>query len=206
MEFDLEEVLQSLVDNNKLEEAIELAEKELSNYKETDFPKIIGKDLLHQVNELEKYLDSCFRRIKRKSVLKSLWKKNEEQPVKSIYGEMNGFSINYDFWFVDFFKFDFVGEQDDLDWLADGQNLSNKPFIIKGFEQIQKIYQIHHENKMYEYDGHEDAADTCDYVVILRLFELFEKAVSKGKLENKEWAKIPFFTASHDCELIYKIG
>ena len=77
---------------------------------------------------------------------------------------MNGFSINYDVWFVDFFGFDFIGKMDDLDWLADydDENASVNWFQIKGFEDIQKIYQIHHENKMYRFNIHEEAADICD--------------------------------------------
>lgn len=206
MDFDIEEILQKLINDDKLSEAIQFAEKGLSKFESTDFPEIIGEDLLNQVKELEKYLDSCFRKIKRKSLIESFWNQNNEESIKAIYGEMNGFSINYDLWFVDFFKFNFIGEKDDLDWLADGQGLSNKSFIIKGFEEIQKIYQVHHQNKMYEYDEHEDAADTCDYVVILRLFELFYEVINKGKLENKEWSKIPFFVTSHDCELVYKMN
>jgi hypothetical protein len=206
MNFDLEEELQKLIDNDKLSEAVQLAENELSKYKGTDFPKIIGKNLLNQVEEFEKYLDSVFRKMKMRSSIKNFFKIQEKFSTKAIYATINGFSINYDLWFVDFFKFDFIGALDDLDWLADGQELSINPFVLKEFKDIQQIYKVHHENKMYEYDEHEEAADICDYVVILRFYELFIEVVNKGKLKNKEWAKLSVWMGSHDCELTYRIN
>jgi len=196
MDFDLEKELQTLLRTSKLKEAIELVEKELSQYKETDFPKIVGKNLLHQIEELENYLETFITELEKRISL------------KSVYGEMNGFSINYDSWFVDFFGFDFIGEMNDLDWLADfeDENESLNSFRVKGFEEIQKIYQTHHENKMYKEDRHEEAADLCDYAIILRLQELFKETINKGKKENKKWASIPILVTGHDYELIFRMN
>lgn len=196
MDFNLEEKLQELIQKDKIEEAIQIAEDELSKYDKTEFPQIIGKDLLHQIAELENYLETFISKLENRISL------------KSVYGEMNGFSINYDLWFVDFFGFELIGEMDDLDWLADWEdgNASMNPFLIRGFEEIQKIYQTHHEKEMYKYDEHEEAADTCDYVVILRLHQLFKATIKKGKSENKRWANIPILVTGHDYELIYRMN
>jgi hypothetical protein len=59
---------------------------------------------------------------------------------------------------------------------------------------------------MYKYDEHEEAADTCDYVVILRLQQLFRETIKKGKTENKKWANIPLLVTAHDYELIYRMN
>ncbi len=196
MHFDLEDKLQKLIRVDKLEEAIHIVEKELSKYQETDFPKIIGKSLLHQVEELGKYLESFICQLKSRLFL------------KSVYGEMNGFSVNYELWFVDYFGFEHFGGMDDLDWLAEfkNENVSINSFQIKGFEEIQTIYQMHHENEMYKFDEHKKAADICDYVVILRLQQLHRKAINKGKAENKVWANMPILIAAHDYELVYRVN
>ena len=194
MDFELEEALQKLLQQDQLEEAIQKIEKALSKYSNTDFPKIIGKDLLHQIDALENYLESFVAKLEKRISL------------KSIYAEMNGFSINYDLWFVDFFGFDFIGKMDDLDWLADweDENASLISFKIEGFEELQEIYKIYHEQEMYENDEHEEAADICDYAVILRLQQLFRETFNKGKTANKKWAEIPLLVTAHDYELIYR--
>lgn len=196
MNFDLENELQKLVREDKLDSAIQLVEKELGKYQETDFPKIIGKNLLHQIDELGNYLEQFINELKSRILL------------KSVYGEMNGFSINYDLWFIDFFGFDVIGEMDNLDWLSDceDENTSENWFVIKGFEEIQEVYKRHHENKMYEKERHEEAADICDYAVILRLQELFRETIKKGNNENKEWANLPILVTAHDYELIYRMN
>ena len=65
----------------------------------------------------------------------------------------------------------------DLDWLADyeDENSSENSFIIKGFEDIQAVYKIHHENKMYEKDRHEEAADICDYAVVFKIARIISR-------------------------------
>lgn len=196
MDFDLEEKIQELIQIGKLEKAIQIVEQELTKYDKMEFSKIIGKDLLHQIDELEIYLESFISEL------------GNRISLKLVYGEMNGFSINYDSWFVDFFGFEIIGEMNDLDWLADweDQNASLNSFTIKGFEEIQKIYQAHHENEMYKFNEHEEAADTCDYAVILRLQQLFNETIKKGKSKNKKWANIPIFVNAHDYELIFRIN
>lgn len=196
MEFDLDDVLNELIQKDKIDEAILLTERELLKYDGTDFPKIIGRDLLHQIPALEKYIESF------------AIEKSERVSLKSIYGEMNGFSINYDLWYLDLFGFEFFGGMEDLDWLGDweNENSTKNSFVIKGFEDIQKIYQLHHENKMYVNKEHEEAADICDYVIVLRLQELFRETIKKAKNKNHSWAEIPTLITAHDYELVYRIN
>jgi len=196
MEFNLETVLMELISKDKIEVAILMAERELSRYEETAFTEIIGKNLLHQIHDLEKYLKSF------------ILKTSNRISLKSVYGEMNGFSINYDLWFLDLFGFDFLGEMENLDWLADweDENSTKRSFVIKGFEGIQKTYQLHHENKMYTNQRNAEAADICDYVIVLRLQELFRETIKKAKRENQPWAEIPILVTAHDYELVYRMN
>ena len=119
---------------------------------------------------------------------------------------MNGFSINHDLWFVNFFGYEVIGNTDDLDWLADweDENVSTNPFIIKGFEEVQEIYQAYHLNQMYKSKEYEAAADTCDFAIILRLQQLFRETIRRGKSKNKKWAYIPTLVTAHDYQLMYR--
>ena len=194
--MNLEEQLPTLVRNGQLEKAIQLIEKDLAKYQSTDFPKMIGKDLLHQVEAMETCLVSCISKL------------TSEIHLEAVYLEMNGFSTNYDLWYLDLFGFDLIGTMDDLEWLADwsDENAFLQTFTIKGLEDIQTIYQTHHENGMYQYDDHGDAADTCDYAIILRLQQLVKAAVQKGKAKNSQWASVPILVGAHDYELVYRIN
>ena len=58
MNFELADKLTELLEVKKLDEAIELAENELRQIPETDFHKIIGKDLKHLTNDLKVFIET----------------------------------------------------------------------------------------------------------------------------------------------------
>lgn len=196
MNFDLEEKLQALVVAGRINDAIHLVENQLSTYMDTPFSLIIGRDILPLVPKLSYYLDEFIGKLQTKLDLQAL------------YVEMNGFAINYDLWFLDFFGFDFVGSTDDWDWLADfdDEHTSTQRFIITGFEEIQNIYQRHFQQKRGRIERQEEAADICDYAVVLRLQELLRATFQLAQKQNKTWAELPTFVTAHDFELIYRLN
>ncbi len=195
MDFELEENLKILIQKGEITNAIELIEQELAIYVETDFPKMIGKNLLHQIPMFEKYLKTFIQDLEQRISL------------KLIYGEMNG-TINYDEWYLNFFGFNSIGSTDDLSWLADyeDENESMVEFGIKGLEEIQKVYEIHHKNKMYQFDRHEKASDICEHLIVLRIQELLKATIEKNKIDNQEWANTTILITAHDDELIYRVN
>ena len=74
MNLNLEKKLQKLIRNDKLEDAIQIVENELNKYSTTDFPKMIGKDLLHQREELSKYLEAFISQLEKKFSKGCLWR------------------------------------------------------------------------------------------------------------------------------------
>ena len=194
MNIELEEKLQKHLNQDDLTSCISLIEKELSSYQDTDFYKIIGRNLLHQTKSLKEYFDRFMETVSSGTL------------TKVIYAEINGFSINYDLWYVDFFGFDSVGDMEDLDWLADWEegNESEIPFMIKGFESIQNAYEKYHENKFWKNQHIKEAAELCELAVIIKLQELFKKAVEVGKSEKTSWANLPILVTAHDYDLIYR--
>lgn len=193
MNFDLAEELNEFLVDNQLEKAVQLAEKELSALPKTDFHKIIGRDLKPLTENLVSYIDSFYKAAK------------TEIDVKAIYSEMNGFTINYDLWFIDLFAFTQRGGLEDLDWLADFEVSSDDSLVISGFEDLQAVYQDYMEKEKWRNKELEAACEICELLVILRLQELFKEAKKLATIQKASWINIPVFVTAHDYDLVYEV-
>lgn len=205
MNFELADKLTELLEAKKLDDAIDLAENELRKIPETDFHKIIGKDLKHMTNDLKEFIQTFDKNTtevlkKKQGFLKSIfWTKSTVKPA-AYYCEMNGFTINYDRWFIDLFSFDKF-ETRDWEWLSDFYDSTAKDLTITGFEEIQSVFQDVHQNKRFEEPNIDKAYEVCELIVILRLQELFRETY---KSSNGDWTKVPMFVTAHDYEMIYR--
>ncbi|OGX89248.1 hypothetical protein BEN47_07570 [Hymenobacter lapidarius] len=193
MEFNLDDALNELVTNNKLDEAINLAEDKLSELPKTDFHKILGKDLKHLAVGLSEYLELFYKSAR------------EQIDVKALYAEMNGFTINYDLWFVDLFAFAELGGLDDFDWLADYDVPSEKSMVINGLEELQEAYRDYLENDKGSDEALTEAFEVCELIIILRLHELFKEARKLAITQKANWGKVPLFVTAHDSGLLYEV-
>lgn len=198
MNFDLEDKLNEYVKRNDLDSAIQIAESELSKIPQTEFQQLIGMNLLHLESELSEFISNFYSSVKLKYTF-SFTKK-----LKAFYCEMNGFTINYDRWFIDLFSFSEIG-QEDYDWLADFEHSANKDLTITGFENIQKVYEDVYKNQKFDIPEIEQAYEVAELLVILRLQELFRKTYKSAKESGKKWSDYPMFVTAHDYEMIYKI-
>ena len=121
MNFELANKLSALLKVNELDEAISLAEKELSSIPSTDFHRILGKNLLHQSNELANHTAQFHQyatyRLNPKSKFRFFGKWTQQKPA-AYYCEMNGFTINYDEWYIDLFCYKQFS-RDNWDWISD---------------------------------------------------------------------------------------
>jgi hypothetical protein len=187
--YELEEEVIKLIKVEKIDEAITLVETELDKMPKNDFHKIIGRNLLNLTNDTNEFLTQVYK------------KSTEElSEVKSIYCEMNGFTINPDLWFVTGMSFSFCNDLNDTDWLADYEYFFEMALVISGYEDLQKTYNDYVKNEKWDL---EDSADLCAIIISLRLLELFKKTYDIFK-DKSEWTKIPIFVNSHDSEIIYK--
>lgn len=207
MNFELEDKLRNLIEKKELDKAIQLAESELNAIPETDFHKIIGKDILHLTDDLRLFIDDFHKSTsdilnKPKGFIKSVFSKPTNFNPAAYYCEMNGFTINYDRWFIDLFSFKEMGN-DDWDWLCDFYDSTVGDFTITGLEDIQNTFKDVHENDRFKEPNIEAAYEVCELLVILRLQELFSLSYSeiKNPLSN-----IPIFVTAHDYELIYRVN
>lgn len=197
MNFDLEDNLNKYVKRNDLDSAIQIAESELNEIPQTDFHQIIGKSLLHMESELDNYISNFYSRIRLKYTL------SFKKKLKAFYCEMNGFTINYDRWFIDLFSYSEIGVND-YDWLADYDYFTNKDLTLTGFETLQKVYEDFHENNKYKVPEIKLASEVTELLIILRLQELFRNTYRCAQSKKKKWAEIPMYVTAHDYEMIYQ--
>lgn len=207
MNFELADKLSELLESKKLDEAIAMAEQELKKIPTTDFHKILDKNLLHLTSDLAKYIiefdKSTKEALKKKQgFIKNLLGSGKEVKPAAYYCEMNGFTINYDRWYIDLFSFEKYSLTD-WEWLSDFYDSTPNDLTITGFEEIQKAFEDVHENNRFEEPNIDKAYEVCELLVILRLQELFRETY---KLHQGDWGKIPMFITAHDYELIFKIN
>lgn len=188
----IDETLDSLVLKNQLDQAIALAEMELTKLPQTQFNQVVGKNLLHLKEPLLNFLNEFYKN------------KKDEITIKAIYSEMNGFTINYDLWYIDLFAYTECGGLDDLDWLADFEVSSDDCMTISGFETLQVAYEDYMENERWSDKKLAEACKICEFLIILRLQELFRETKKLATYQELEWVNIPLFATAHDYDMIYE--
>ena len=183
--------------NGNLEDSIEYCQYELSKTEPTDFHWIINKNFLHLENNLLDFLNYNF--LNKPNITKT----------KAFYSELNGFSINWDKWFLDVVAFDQKGDfySEDLDWICDGfwGSINPEYFTLTGWGVLQKVFDNYHKNEKYEINEEKKAAELTEYLVINRLQELFRKVILSERERKTDWAQIPFGITAHDYDLILEI-
>jgi hypothetical protein len=191
MDFDLADETKKLVKTNEISKAIELAENELSKIPLTDFHKVLGRDFLNLKDELVEFISSFHRQASKKI------------EVKAIYSEMNGFTINYDLWFLNAFAFKNCEGIEDTDWLADYEFTIDEIMGLRGLEDIQAVYEDYMKNEKWNDKNLENAMEVCEIIIVLRFQELFKSSVEIAIQKKLEWCKIPIFATAHDYEILY---
>jgi hypothetical protein len=191
MDFDLADQVKKLVENNKIDIAIEVAENELKKIPITDFHKVLGRDFLNLTKDLIQFITYFYTQA------------TKAIEVKAMYSEMNGFTINYDLWFLDLFAFKTCGGLDDTDWLADYEFSIEESMVLSGMEDIQAVYEDYMKNEKWSDENLENAMEVCEIIIVLRLQELFKKAIDTSLEQKLEWSNVPIFATAHDYEILY---
>ena len=207
MNFELADQLSGLLRAKKLDAAIQLAEGELKKIPETDFHLILGKDLLHLTHHvislIQEFDHAATTMLKRKQgFIQSILRSKSKVRPAAYSCEMNGFTINYDRWFIALFSFETYSTTD-WDWLSDFYASTAGSLTITGFEDLQKAFESFHENHRFEKPNLKPAYEVCELLVILRLQELLREVYLK---DRGEWSHIPMFVTAHDYELIYQVN
>ncbi len=125
--------------NKDFVDAVNYLENLLKAENVTRFKGLIGHNFseppLEILNGMNEFIDTCKRSF----------------DIQAIYLEMNGFDINYDRWFFDFFGYSrHNNDLENLDWLSEWQSSDWPDHTLAGLEIVQKDFEWYHENKIYE--------------------------------------------------------
>jgi len=125
-----------------------------------------------------------------------LEKESARFDVKAVYTEMNGFAINADRWFCDFFAYDNDGGLDDFDWLAEMESELSDDYTITGLEPLQKVYAsaAFYDKRYY------DAIDLAGLVVVAKFQRFMERTARSMKMLH-----VPLYVSAHDYDYIARI-
>ncbi len=113
--------------------------------------------------------------------------------IAAAYTEMNGFYINPDRWYCDFFAYSSYGGHDDYDWLADWQSDGYDEFEINGLETLQQVYA----SDAYGKDEYDDASDLTSLLVVIRFQQFIHRAAPMMKQ-----LRFPLLSTAHDFDFI----
>jgi hypothetical protein len=198
--------------NQELDAAIKFAELELGRHSTTPFHKILNRNLLHLSGDLKNYLSECYSSAEtyflgnKKSLLIFISKKifGQKPLIETIHCEMNDFDFNTDNWFISFYAHTQKGSIDNTDWLDEFEYSSDNRLNITGLEDLQAVYDDFTIHRKWG-DPHFDmCSEICDYLIVLRLQELFKKTFESEKMNNLSWTKNPIYVTDHYHEIIYR--
>ena len=116
----------------------------------------------------------------------------QEAEVKTVYSEMNGFTINPDLWFCDAFAIAFEGNEDGDDWLADFHTSTDERLVITGLEPLQDVFADQMQSGPVEVAQHE-ARDLAVALVIVKFQRLLQSSLPFMKA-----MKCPLWATAHD--------
>lgn len=182
--------IEQLVASGNLPEAIVMAEEQLKLIPTTEFHDIIGKDLLHHVPTLVRYISDFYAVA------------DEELDVTSIYASMNAFTMEFKNWYIELFAFEEYLNTDNKDWEEDYEFVSEHKMRIKGFESLQEIFERFMEEELHRDQHYFEASEWTEYLVIMRLQELFLKAKLVAEEQNLPWETVSIIVGAQDYDLL----
>jgi len=124
--------------------------------------------------------------------------------VKSIYLEMNGFDINYDRWYFDYFAYEnYSSDPEDLEWLCDWHSENWPETTIVGMEDTQDVFKWYHENHIWKSNPElKETYETAMLLVMLKFMDFVAKVIQRKKLVRP----MPVLCTAHGFESVYQIA
>jgi hypothetical protein len=129
---------------------------------------------------------------------------NAQFDVKAVYLEMNGFDINYDRWYFDFFGYtDYEPGAEETDWLCEWQSKEWPQFKLSGMEHAQEAFAWYHGEKIYRSQPELEPVYEASMLLVMTKFAAFiGSSLKSGALVRP----IPIFATAHDFDSIAKYG
>jgi hypothetical protein len=119
--------------------------------------------------------------------------------LRAVYLEMNGFDINYDRWYFDFFGYAELPDDDEhLDWLSDWQSEHWPEVTLTGLEIAQNEFKVYDKKRLWKNKDLERSKEIAVLLVMTRFVMLVESAVRSGPLAKD----ITLLATAHDFDIV----
>jgi hypothetical protein len=125
---------------------------------------------------------------------------NLQFDVKAVYLEMNGFDINYDRWYFDFFAYaDYEPRAEEMDWLCEWQSEDWPQFKLLGMESAQEAFAWYHGQQIWRSQPElEPVYDAAMLLVMAKFAAFIGTSLKSGMLVRP----IPLLATAHGFESI----
>jgi hypothetical protein len=193
MDIELWRKVDDFVRSGQTKAAVCFLEQGLSGCASTRFKALIGcgfsnnpKALAEEVNRFIRKCETSF-------------------PVKAVYLEMNGFDINPDRWYFDFFAYSsYTADSPDLDWLAEWDSMDWPDVTLNGLEKVQEDFGWYtgQETKGYKDTDARVAADFANLLVMCKFASLIEDAAGSGIIDKT----VPILATAHDFDIVARFA
>lgn len=183
------ETVASYVNANRLGDAIKFLESGLKACSSMRFKSIIGTDFTNSPKDIAIEIDRFVEA--QKSVFS----------LNAVYLEMNGYSINTDRWFFDFFGYaEYDPNPASFDWLAEMDSDYWPDVTLTGLEAVMEDYSWYtsHLTKGSKDPEAVQAEEYASLLVVCKFAHLIEKAVKTGFIHSN----IPLLATAHDFDII----
>ena len=119
--------------------------------------------------------------------------------IKAVYLEMNGFDINPDGWYFDFFGYSKRGSKvSDLEWLCNWEPPPWPEVVLKGLESVQADFKWYHAKEIWQDHDFDRVYDLAVLLVMCKFVSLIEASLATGPLVKS----IPVLATAHDFDIV----
>jgi hypothetical protein len=167
--------------------AIKFLEKRLAKEKVAHFKGLLEKGFTNTphsiLSAINKFINACSRQF----------------PIRAVYLEMNGFDINPDRWYFDFFGYaNYGSDPEDLEWLCDWQSGDWPQVTLEGLEPVQADFKSYLAKKVWKDEQFQHACQLAVLLVMCEYVSLIESALAAGARSKP----IPVLATAHDFDIL----
>lgn len=180
------------VPHGKLTECITALESGLSSINETPYHSVLGRDFLHHVEDAANMLVAFYRGT------------SSRGPLKAVYFEMNGFTINPNRWHFSGFGYRKGGDIWDLTWNTEWLSPwdeETSDFTLTGMEPVQDAFK-HLFGDEKQPLGTKLAAEVAEHLVVARFNELIVAVHQEAKDWCPDLDGVPVLSTAHDWDTL----
>ena len=181
------------VPHGKLADCILSLQDGLSAIRETPYHAVLGRNFLHHLDDTAQLICDFYRAS------------SPRGPLKVMYFEMNGFTINPNRWHFSGFGYEKGGDIWDLTWDTEWLNpwdTETDGFTLTGMEPVQKAFKELYCDQTQPL-GVKLAAEVTEHLIVARFNELIGAAHRVAKQLCPELDGLPILSTAHEWDTLH---